>query len=76
MMFLSLWDKIGATFGLLMGKLPLDRIGVPLAYLVQARSSHRSETVRRHLIGAIAEPSQSRIERVLRDRLKIPREAG
>src|SRR3546814_7738641 len=48
-----------------MGELPLDRIRVPHAHLVEERGCCRSETMRRHLLAAIAEETPWRAHRIL-----------
>jgi hypothetical protein len=58
---------IGSTHAVFiaMGKRPLDRIGVPLAGLVQQRRCHGPEAVCRHLIAAKAQAPQPGIDGVL-----------
>src|SRR3546814_4252959 len=62
--FASRVDTAG-RIGIEMGELPLDRIRVPHAHLVEERGCCRSEPMRRHLLAAIAEATQCRAHRIL-----------
>ena len=42
-----------------MRELPLDRVGVPFAPLVEKGRGHRPEAMRRHLVARVAEASQA-----------------
>src|SRR3546814_19033800 len=62
--FASRVDTAG-RIGIEMGELPLDRIRVPHAHLVEERGCCRSEPMRRHLLAAIADATQCRAPRLL-----------
>lgn len=57
-------------------ELTLDRVGMPLAALVEQARCRRTEAVRSNFILAVAKPAQSSIERALGNRSFARSNAG